>query len=104
ERLHDRVVDTRPHLADALVVTLRVDAVGQEDDAHLALEVDPQRGAGEAEVADGGTRHARPRHRAGGRRRVPAARPGRVAHGRLARPELAHDLARPEPVLAAPAG
>ena len=42
----------RAHLADALVVAVRVHAVGEQDDVCVPLEIDPQRGTGEAEMAD----------------------------------------------------
>src|SRR5262245_40583739 len=74
ECLRHRVVEARPERADPRVVPPGGGAVGAEGDYDLAAQVDPQAGAGEAEMA----------HGAGRRLAEPAA--GRGLGPRVARP------------------
>ncbi len=56
ERVEHGVVQPGPELADADVRAPEGDAVGEEGDDEVAVEIDPQAGAGEAEVTDGTAR------------------------------------------------
>src|ERR1700675_554608 len=97
---NDEVMDQRAELANLVVVPRRVHTVREHDHVHAAVEVDPQRRAGIADVADRMARHLAAGGRFTRRRRVPSERPGRGADGIVALPELAHDLRGEEHALA----
>src|SRR4030095_1036966 len=80
ERLLHEVVNGPPQLELALLDD-QMDAVREHHDDRLALEVDPERGPGEAEVPDALRREVPARARRAGRPRVPAESPGRLLGG-----------------------
>src|SRR4029453_533770 len=87
--------------ADALVLAIGMYPVGEEDDVRVALEVDPERRAGEAEMADGARAHPRAGGRPRRRRRVPAEGPGRVRRRAVAGPEALDERRGQRLILAA---
>src|SRR6185295_681560 len=68
----DEVMDLWAELANEVVVARRVHAVREHDDVQLAIEVDPERGPREADVADRISRELVAGRRSLERRRVPA--------------------------------
>ena len=75
ERAHHRVRHLAPALRGSRCCRGRVHAVREQDDVELALGVDPDRGAGEAGVAEGASREERARGRVARAARRRAARP-----------------------------
>src|SRR5262245_55082534 len=89
EGLDHEVVHLGPELVSALLGD-EMNPIREQDDDRLALRVDPERGAGEAQVPDRRGREVLPRGRAPGRRRVPAERPAGAGRELLAAAPLAH--------------
>src|SRR5205823_13329080 len=56
ERLHHGIVKCGPYLLDKLRTAIRPGAVGQQCDRELALRINPERGAGIAQMAKGADR------------------------------------------------
>src|SRR5688572_28984747 len=69
------VMDLWAKLADQLVVTRWMHAVREHDHVEIAVEIDPERRAGEADVADGIPGKLRSGGRSLERRGIPAERP-----------------------------
>src|SRR5438874_1344905 len=83
----DEVMDLWAELANEVVVARRMHAIRKHEHVHVAVEVDPKRRAGEADVADRVPRELVARGRSFERRRIPAERPRRRADGIVAPPE-----------------
>src|ERR1700678_487243 len=80
ERLDNRIVQSRAHLADLFVGARGVHAIGQQDHEKVALRVNPQRGAGKPGVTKAACRKILARR--GGRRgrHVPSQGSRRVTY------------------------
>jgi len=50
--LKDQIVDQGPECLDAVILSGRMDPIGEQDHFELALRVNPQRGPGIAQVAE----------------------------------------------------
>src|SRR5579885_598068 len=94
DRFHDQVVDSRAEFPDRLVVAPGMNPVGKNRDGDLARGLDPDRGAGEAQMTDRLGGEMTPGTGTLGRRRVPSKRPCGTGNGEIAGPELARNLLR----------
>src|SRR5262245_13090982 len=95
--LRERFADQIVHLGaqrELAALGDQVDAVGEQRDRAVRVEVDAERGAGEAQVSDRLGREVRAGRGALRSRCVPAERPIRAGRELLARGELAQARAR----------
>lgn len=53
ELFHNRVVEQWSEILDLFVIPTEMNAIGEENYRHLSLQVKPERGTGETEVANG---------------------------------------------------
>src|SRR6187551_1163624 len=83
----DEVMDLRAEVPNQVVVARRVHAVREHDHVQRAVEVDPERGAGETDVPDRVPRQLVPGRRSLERRGVPPECPRRRPDGIVAAPE-----------------
>jgi hypothetical protein len=52
KRFHDLIVDVRPKVFNLVILARRMNAIGEQYDVAIFLEIPPNRTAGESQVTD----------------------------------------------------